>query len=87
MHRTEGIALIVVAAVLLVSTAGWVRPRIARNTTDVLLAIEGAVLGVGGLLVQQGVGTAAWILTPIAVALIAVLHVRVLFAGSGPLRT
>ncbi len=87
MHRTEGIVVIVVAATLLVATAGWVRPRIAPARTDVLLALEGAALGLGGLLVQHGVGTAAWILTPLAIALVAVLHVRVLFAGSGPLRT
>ncbi len=79
--------MIGVTAALIAVTAAWIRPRIARPATDALLALEGAGLGVGGLLVQQGVGTAAWILTPMALAFIVALHVRALFAGSGPLRT
>ena len=75
------------ASLALLATVRWSLPNARRPVTDLLLAVFGAVLGLGGLMVQSSVGPAAWILTPIALATIAVLHVRVLFAGSGPLRT
>lgn len=87
MGLSTGIVTIVVASIALLATVRWSLPNAPRRVSDLLLAVFGAVLGVGGLLVQSEVGLAAWILTPIAVATIAVLHVRVLFAGSGPLRT
>ncbi len=87
MNRSVGIVMMVVATLSLLATVRWSLPRAPRRRTDVLLAASGALLGLGGLLVQSGVGIGAWLLTPIAVATIAVLHVRVLFAGSGPLRT
>jgi hypothetical protein len=87
MGLSTGIVTMVLASLALLATVRWSLPSAPRRVSDVLLAVFGAVLGVGGLLVQSEVGLAAWILTPIAVATIAVLHVRVLFAGSGPLRT
>ncbi len=87
MDRTLGIVTMVVASLALLAIVRWSLPRAPRRRTDVLLAASGALLGLGGLLVQSDVGVGAWLLTPIAVATIAVLHVRVLFAGSGPLRT
>lgn len=87
MGLSAGIVTIVVASLALLATVRWSLPSAPRRVSDLLLAVSGAVLGVGGLLVQSEVGLAAWLLTPIAVATIAVLHVRVLFAGSGPLRT
>ena len=87
MHETAGAITIAVAGALLVLTVWRLRPRMSRRGLDILLALEGAAVGVGGLLFLDDVGLGAWILTPIALATIAVLHVKVLFAGSGPLRT
>ncbi len=87
MHETAGAITIAVAGTLLVLTVWRLRPRIPRTGLDILLALEGAAVGVGGLFFLDDVGVGAWILTPIALATIAVLHVKVLFAGSGPLRT
>jgi hypothetical protein len=87
MNRTAGIVTVTASSLALLATVRWSLPRVPRPLTDLLLAAFGAVLGVGGLLLQSDVGLAAWILTPVAVATITVLHVRVLFAGSGPLRT
>jgi|SoimicmetaTmtHMA_FD_contig_31_6342178_length_380_multi_3_in_0_out_0_1 hypothetical protein len=87
MHETVGAITIAVAGTLLVLTVWRLRPRMSPMGLDVLLALEGAAVGVGGLFFLDDVGMGAWILTPIALATIAVLHVKVLFAGSGPLRT
>lgn len=87
MDRTAGIVITVVASVALLAIVRWALPNAPRTVTDLLLAVAGAAVGLGGLLLQDDVGPAAWILTPVAIAAIAVLHVRVLFAGSGPLRT
>lgn len=87
MHETAGVITIALAGALLVLTVWRLRARMSRTGLDILLALEGAAVGVGGLLFLDSVGLGAWILTPIALATIAVLHVKVLFAGSGPLRT
>jgi len=87
MDHVAGIVTVLVASLGLLATVRWSLPRAPRSATDLLLAGFGAVLGIGGLLLQSDVGLVAWLLTPIAIATIAVLHVRVLFAGSGPLRT
>jgi predicted membrane-bound mannosyltransferase len=86
MHETAGAITIAVAGGLLILTVWRLRPRMSSTGLDVLLALEGAAVGIGGLFFLDDVGLAAWILTPIALATIAVLHVKVLFAGSGPLR-
>jgi hypothetical protein len=54
---------------------------------DVLLAVGGAGIGVGGLLLLSDVELASWVVAPILLAIAAIAHVRVLFAGQGPFRT
>ncbi len=51
------------------------------------MALAGAGLGIGGLLLLDDVGTASWIAAPLVLAIVAPLHVRALFAGDGPFRT
>ena len=82
-----GTIVIAVGAALVMVAAGWVRPRAPHVVSIALLAVGGAAIGAGGLVFVDDPGVGAWLLTPPAVALIAVLHVEVLFAGSGPLRT
>lgn len=87
MQGSAGVVTVVAATIGVLATLRWGLPRLPRPLTDLLLAGAGALVGVGGLLLQTDVGIAAWVLTPVAVATIVVLHMRVLFRGSGPLRT
>jgi hypothetical protein len=87
MHEGVGASIIAAGALATVEVTFGLRGRLPRSTVDVLLAVCGAVVGLGALLMQHDVATGAWILTPVSLAAIFPLHVRVLFAGSGPFRT
>lgn len=63
------------------------RQRYANGVVDALLGVEGAALGIGGLLLVDDVGVGSWVLTPLALAVLAPVHVRALFGGEGPFRT
>lgn len=54
---------------------------------DGLMALSGATIAVGGLLMLDDVNTASWIAGPAMLAVIAPLNVRALFARGGPFRT
>jgi hypothetical protein len=51
------------------------------------MALAGAGIGVGGLLFGHDVSLSSWIVGPLLLAAIALLHVRALFGGDGPFRT
>ena len=87
MHPTTGIAVIVAGSTLALAVGGWLRTRLPRIATDALMALAGALIGVGGLLMLDDVNTASWIAAPLALAVIAPLNVRALFARGGPFRT
>jgi hypothetical protein len=87
MHPAAGIAIVLVASVFGAVVGGRLRPRLPLPAVDVLMALAGAGVGVGGLLMLDDVGTASWIAAPAVVAVIAVLHVRALFFHEGPFRT
>jgi len=82
-----GIAILAACGTAILLTAGPLRTRVRRPVVDLLVAIEGAGLAVGGLLLLEDVGTASWVVGPLALAIMAPLHVRALFAGEGPFRT
>ena len=54
---------------------------------DAILAVVGVAIGLGGLALQDDVGVWSWIVAPLMIGVLLPLHVRVLFAGEGPLRT
>jgi hypothetical protein len=87
MRSEAGIAIILAASVLAVVTGVRLRVRLPQPAVDVLMALAGAGIGVGGLMRLDGVGTASWIVAPAILAVIALLHVRALFAREGPFRT
>lgn len=88
MARMEaGLALLAICAVAIVATAGPLRTRLPDRLVDAALALEGAGLALGGLLLLDDVGTGSWIVGPAALAILTPLHVRALFAGEGPFRT
>ncbi|MGZ4149506.1 MAG: hypothetical protein ACXVQJ_05665 [Actinomycetota bacterium] len=75
------------SAALTLWTTFELRPRLPVRVVTALLAIGGAGLGFGGLLFVRDVGIASWVVAPAALAVLVPAHVRVLFAGEGPLRT
>ncbi len=52
-----------------------------------LLAVSGAAIAAGGLLVQSDPGASSWVIAVPAGAALAVVHARVLFSEGGPFRT
>jgi hypothetical protein len=84
MRTGLGIALLAcsVALALGVST----RPRLPARVTSSLVALAGVGMGIGALLPQHGVRMAEWIFAPLVLAALLPVHVRLLFAGKGPLR-
>ena len=87
MHTTAGMALIVGASSVGLLIVFVLRRRLRPMTVDGLLAVVGLVVGVGGLFLQRHVGAGSWIVAPGLLAIIAPVHLHVVFAGEGPLRT
>jgi hypothetical protein len=87
MHPAAGIAIVLASSVLAVVTGGWLRSVLPHVAIDALMALAGAGLGIGGLMMLDDVAAASWIAAPVVLALIAPLHVRALFAREGPFRT
>jgi hypothetical protein len=69
--------------------AGLLGVRSGRSVAawSVVLALSGAGIATGCLLVQDVVEPASWVIAPIVGAILAVVHARVLFAPGGPFRT
>ena len=87
MYPAAGSAILVTSSALALVTAGWLRARLPRPAIDATMALAGAGIGVGGLLFLHDVGLSSWIVGPLLLAVIALLHVRALFGGEGPFRT
>lgn len=87
MDPVGGFTTLAASASLVVVAAVVLRRQLSRPLVDGVLALGGAGLGVGGLLLEHDVGVASWVAAPVLLAAITVLHVRLLFAGQGPLRT
>jgi hypothetical protein len=87
VHTIEGIVVIAAGAVAGGLAAFPLRTRLPRPAVDALAAAFGLGLGAGGLLLQDDVGVASWIVAPVVLALLAPLHLRALFAAGGPMRT
>jgi hypothetical protein len=54
---------------------------------DALLALAGVAIGFAGLAVQDDASGWSWVVAPLLIGILLPLHVHVLFAGDGPLRT
>jgi hypothetical protein len=82
-------AYVVLGASGVAFVAGLVGLRSGRSTRawSVVLAAAGAGIASGGLLLQEAVDAASWIVAPAGGAAISVVHGRILFAAGGPFRT
>ena len=87
MHPVAGVVVIVVGGALALLVGGWLRASLRPTAVDVLMALAGALIAVGGLLTLDDVNTASWVAGPTMLAVIAPLNVRALFARGGPFRT
>jgi hypothetical protein len=87
MNVAVGWIVLAGSVALLVAAAFPLRGRLGPPAWDAVLALAGAGIGVGGLLLLEDVGVASWIFAPVFLAVAAIVHVRALFAGAGPFRT
>jgi hypothetical protein len=58
--------------------------RVPRLVALGLAGLSGAVAGAGGLLVQEDVGAASWVVTLIAFVVMTPVHARLVFGPPGP---
>lgn len=85
MHTTLGVTIIVVAGVaMLVLLARW--RRTSGQGPLALLAVLGAAIGAGALLLQDDPGAADWVVTLAALAAGTPAHVRFMLGPPGAAR-
>ena len=80
MNIGLGLLVEVVAFLAAAYVVVEMRPRLPQQTTDVVLASIGCVMGAGALLFQDDVSLAGGVLAPLLAALLLVGHVRALDA-------
>jgi hypothetical protein len=79
---------VMVASLGVTAVDVWVlRSRVSMTVFTLGLALMGATLAAGALLLIDDVPTSSWILAPAIMAVLATLHTRALLAGAGPFRT
>jgi hypothetical protein len=87
MERTAGIWVLAAGWVAFALVVVVVRPRVPPTIAYLLVALCGATLATGALMVQEHVEPAEWLLAVPVAAALGIANIRALFAGSGPLRT
>lgn len=82
-----GIVVIAVGTGAFLAGLAGLRAGRAVPLWSAVLAVAGAVVAIGTLLVQRDPDTASWLIAPMAGAVLSVVHGRTLFAQGGPFRT
>ena len=80
-------AVLAAGGVMWVLSGLLVRDRLPAAVRTVALVTGAAVVGLGAIGLQDRASTLEWVLTPLVVGALALLHDRLLFAGDGPRRT
>jgi Transmembrane domain of unknown function (DUF3566) len=80
MHKGLGFLVEVAAFLAAAYVVVALRPRLPRQTTDVVLGAVGCAIGAGALLFQRDVSLAGGVLAPLFAAALLVAHVRVMDA-------
>ena len=86
MDRMAAGLVLVAAATVVALVLGPGRDRIG-GARDPVLAVAGACMGIGGLLMIDDVGFWSWVAAPVFLATATVVQARMLFAPGGPFRT
>jgi hypothetical protein len=79
------VTLVTAGTVVVVTAVMWGRIPIAVG--DALVAAAGLGLAVGALLLMDDAAPSAWAIAPPVVAVLSVLHVRLMVSSGGPMRT
>jgi hypothetical protein len=80
-------AVLAAGGVMWVLSGLLVRNRLPAAVRTAGLVTGAAVVGLGAIGMQDRASTLEWVLTPLVVGALALLHDRLLFAGDGPRRT
>jgi hypothetical protein len=75
---------IVVGASAVAAGMFGLRAPVTGTVRTIVLAVGGALVGLGAIGLQQDASAAEWVLTPPVLGALSVLHARLLFAGEGP---
>jgi hypothetical protein len=86
VHVEAGIALIVAASAIGAMIVFGLWQRLPAGLAFGFLAGCGMALAAGGLLMQEDVGAASWVVALGALAVLTPLHLRLLFVPPGPRR-
>lgn len=84
MSNGAGVATIAVASALGLLTVFVLWRRVPAGAAFALIASCGVGVAVGGLLVQDDVGTASWVVAVVALGVLAPVHARLVFGPPGP---
>jgi len=85
MEAVGAVTLVTSGALVVVTAVVWARTR--GRCGDVLVAAGGLGLAVGALLLMDDAAPSAWAIAPPVVAVLTLLHVRLMVAPGGPMRT
>jgi hypothetical protein len=85
MEAVGAVTLVTSGALVVVTAVVWARTR--GRWGDVLVAAGGLGLAVGALLLMDDAAPSAWAIAPPVVAVLTLLHVRLMVAPGGPMRT
>ena len=83
MSTGAGVATIVGASALGLLTVFVLWHRVPPAAALAVIAACGVGLAVGGLLVQDDVGTASWVVAIVALGVLAPVHARLVFGPPG----
>ena len=76
--------MIVAGGSAVAAAMAWRRTPSTAGARTILLAGGGAVVGAGAIGLQGHASALEWLLTPLVLGALSVLHARLLFAGDGP---
>ena len=83
MSTAAGVATIVGASALGLLTVFVLWRRLPAAASFAVIGACGVGLAVGGLLVQDDVGTASWVVAVVALGVLAPVHARLVFGPPG----
>jgi hypothetical protein len=79
-------AVLAAGGVVVAASMFPLRGRLSEPVRRAVLVAGGVVVGLGAIGLQVHASAVEWILTPVVLGALGVLHDRLLFAGEGPRR-